>query len=165
MNTCMWSWWSPKWDLSKSWDKVQWCRYMSTIGMKMVREPKNCDQGVSGPQIIWSMKKIEKSHCHLAQVYHHEQVGPWRPSCGSCKSWRGHIHPKFLISHLFRACYRNPKLNWKFFYFLSIIFLKMLFEIWDLWNNLRARSGHPSQWVEYFSDHGRYHKMAWAHHT
>ena len=30
------------------------------------------------------------------------------------------------------------------FYFLLIIFLKMLTEIWNLWTNLRARSGHPS---------------------
>ena len=35
--------------------------------------------------------------------------GSWWPSCSSCESWRGQIHPKFLISHQFRAHYRNPK--------------------------------------------------------
>ena len=56
MNTCMWSWWFPKWDVSKSWDEFQGWRHMITIGLKMVWEPKNCYQGVSGPWIIWSRK-------------------------------------------------------------------------------------------------------------
>ena len=41
--------------------------------------------------------------------------GSWWPSCTSCKSWRGQIHPKFLISHQFRAHYRNTKLKYKIF--------------------------------------------------
>ena len=56
MNTCMWSWWFPKWDVSKSWDDFQGWRHMITIGLKMVWEPKNCYQGVSVPWIIWSRK-------------------------------------------------------------------------------------------------------------
>ena len=43
--------------------------------------------------------------------------GSWRPSCRSCKSWRGQIHPKILISHQVRAHFRNPKLKYKIFLF------------------------------------------------
>ena len=46
--------------------------------------------------------------------------GSWRPSCSSCKSWRGQIHPKILISHPFRAHYRYPKSKcWTFKFFIN----------------------------------------------
>ena len=111
MNTCMWSWWSPKWDLSKSWDEFQGCRHMITIGLKMVWEPKNCYQGVSGPWVIWSRRKIWKKSLQCCSSPPSWASG----SCSSYKSWRGHIHPIFFTSHWFRACYRNPKLKCKIF--------------------------------------------------
>ena len=117
---------------------------MITIGLKMAWEPKNCYQGVSRPWIIWSQKKISKKSLQCCSSPPSWTSWSWRPSCSSCKSWRGQIHPKFLISHRFRAHIEIQKWKAKYFYFLLIIYLKILFEIWNLWTNLRARSGHPS---------------------
>ena len=60
-------------------------------------------------------KKIEKKSLHCCSGPPSWASGSWRPSCRSCKAWRGQIHPKFLISHQFRAHYRNPKIKWKIF--------------------------------------------------
>ena len=88
---------------------------MITIGLKMAWEPKNCYQGVSRPWIIWSQKKISKKSLQCCSSPPSWTSWSWRPSCSSCKSWRGQIHPKFLISHRFRAHYRNPKMKSKIF--------------------------------------------------
>ena len=83
---------------------------MIIIGLKMAWEPKNCYQGVSRPWIIWSQKKLKKVIAVLLKSTIMNKL-ELRPSCSSCKSWRGQIHPKFLISNQFRAHYRNPKMT------------------------------------------------------
>ena len=111
----MWSWCTPKWDLSKSWDEFQGFRYMITIGLKLVWEPKNWYQDVSEPWIIMSRNLFWKKSFRCCSSPPSWASGSWRPSCSSFKSWRCHIHPKFLLSHLYRTHYINPKLKSKIF--------------------------------------------------
>ena len=145
MNTCMWSWWFPKWDVSKSWDEFQGGRHLITIGLKKVWDPKNCYQGVSGPWIIWSRKKILKkviavllrstimSKWELVAILHLLQVME-----------RSNSSKTFDKSSIQSPIQKYKGKIPKYFYFLLIIFLKIVFEIWNLWTNLRARSRHPS---------------------
>ena len=154
MNTCMWSWWFPKWDVSKSWDEFQGWRHMITIGLKMVWEPKNCYQGVSGPWIIWSRKNFWKKSLQCCSGPPSWASGSWWPSCTSCKSWRGQIHPKLLISHQFRAHYRNAKVRCKIF-----LFFINNFSLNTFWN-LKPLN-QPARQIQTQRDHIGHFQIGW----
>ena len=97
-----WSWWSPKWDLSKSWDEFHWCKVMITTGLKMVGGPLIWYHGLSTAWIIWSEKNIWKNSLQ-AIFLQLMQVREMSTSSKIFENWH------------FNAHYSDTKFKWKIF--------------------------------------------------
>ena len=147
MIRCRWSWRSSKWYLSKSWVEFQLCIEMIKTCLKMVLGLITCHQSVSGALIISSTKKIWKkitlSHCIVAQVQHHEQVGVGGHLAALASSGEVNFIQTFSEFNNAGPISEIHCENAKYFDFLLIISFKILFQIWNLWGNLLATSRGP----------------------
>ena len=148
MIRCRWSWRSSKWDLSKSWAEFQSCIEIIKTCLKMVLGLITCHQSVSGALIIsplgrtWKQNSV--SHCNVAQVKHHEQVVVGGHLAALASSGEVNFIQTFSEINNAGPISEIHCENAKYFDFLLIIFLKILFQIWNLWGNLRATSRGPS---------------------
>ena len=74
-------------------------------------------------------KKFEKSHCSVAQVHHHEQVGAGGHPAALASLGGLNVNQFFLQNHKYGAIYMVSTLECIIFDILLMIFLKVLFAI------------------------------------